>query len=309
MDSTNIIIPFDFPFAILEHRYNPDPNNKLVYAVADGQYTFGPLSLYQYHNDEKYSKTIREDELPPSLPCKEYYIVESGFSTDDAIEIIDENRGRIYVKEYFSIDDENDESIRTIEQEEPDQVHMKELFKEMAECKNEIRDLKSIVLSENHFLKRRTTSTESPGYRGTENNPKWVRGGAANRSANAGHMSDDGGVSTPLRYTKGTGIRKPHQVQSSIIQRSVSSTLSNKHVLTPLRSKVTTTTASISSVTSKYATPMRTTLSTNKKVVLKNVKSSGYGQFSAINNTTTTIKKQQQQQLATLATPGRSFRK
>jgi len=54
---------------------------------------------------------------------------------------------------------------------------------------------------------------------------------------------------------------------------------------------------------------MRTTLSTNKKVVLKNVKSSGYGQFSAINNTTTTIKKQQQQQLATLATPGRSFRK
>jgi hypothetical protein len=73
MDSTNIIIPFDFPFAILgknysclfiffqlflsEHRHNPDPNNKLVYAVADGQYTYGPLSLYQYHNDEHYSKT------------------------------------------------------------------------------------------------------------------------------------------------------------------------------------------------------------------------------------------------------------
>jgi hypothetical protein len=75
MDSTNIIIPFDFPFAILgkkkmnfltviffllsllEHRHNPDPTNKLVYAVADGQYTYGPLSLYQYHNDEKYSKT------------------------------------------------------------------------------------------------------------------------------------------------------------------------------------------------------------------------------------------------------------
>jgi hypothetical protein len=75
MDSTNIIIPFDFPFAILgkkkmnfltgiffllsllEHRHNPDPTTKLVYAVADGQYTYGPLSLYQYHNDEKYSKT------------------------------------------------------------------------------------------------------------------------------------------------------------------------------------------------------------------------------------------------------------
>jgi len=72
MDSTNIIIPFDFPFAILgkiififilfkifyptEHRNNPDSNNKLVYAVADGQYTYGPLSLFQYHNDEKYSK-------------------------------------------------------------------------------------------------------------------------------------------------------------------------------------------------------------------------------------------------------------
>lgn len=124
-------------------------------------------------------------------------------------------------------------------------------------------------------------------------------------------MSDDGGVSTPLRYTKTTGIRKPQQVQSSIVQRSVSSTLSNKNILTPLRTKTAAaTTSTMSSVTAKYATPMRTTtLSTNKKVVLKNIKSSGYGQFSTINNTTTTIKKQQQQQLATLATPGRSFRK
>jgi len=59
---------------------------------------------------------------------------------------------------------------------------MKELFKEMAECKNEIRNLKSIVrqhhlislqsndqfcfffkvLSENHFLKRRSISTGKP---------------------------------------------------------------------------------------------------------------------------------------------------
>jgi hypothetical protein len=117
-------------------------------------------------------------------------------------------------------------------------------------------------------------------------------------------MSDDGGVSTPLRYTKTNGIRKPQQVQSSIVQRSVSSTFSNKNVLTPLRNKTT-----MSSVTTKYATPMRTNLSNNKKVVLKNIKSSGYGQFNIINNTTTTIKKQQQQQLATLATPGRSFRK
>ncbi len=52
---------------------------------------------------------------------------------------------------------------------------MKELFKEMAECKNEIRSLKSIVrhshipfnhfsfvlqvLSENRYTKRRSTST------------------------------------------------------------------------------------------------------------------------------------------------------
>ena len=122
-------------------------------------------------------------------------------------------------------------------------------------------------------------------------------------------MSDDGGVSTPLRYTKTTtGIRKPQQVQSSIVQRSVSSTFSNKNIMTPLRGKATTTTTTTSSVASKYATPMRTALVANKKVCLKNVKSSGYGQFSVINNTTTTIKKQQQQ-LNTLATPGRSFRK
>lgn len=131
-------------------------------------------------------------------------------------------------------------------------------------------------------------------------------------------MSDDGGVSTPLRYTKTTGIRKPQQVQSSIVQRSVSTTSANKNVSTPLRGK----TSVVSFVTSKYATPLRTTtpmrtttttttsaFATSKKVVLKNVKSSGYGQFTATNNTTTTIKKQQQQTLATLATPGRSFRK
>ena len=75
MDSSNVIIPFDFPFAILgkrsprlvhlpptctcplENRHNPDPDNKLVYAVADGQFTYGPLSYYQYQNDEKYAKT------------------------------------------------------------------------------------------------------------------------------------------------------------------------------------------------------------------------------------------------------------
>ncbi|CAF4032348.1 unnamed protein product, partial [Rotaria magnacalcarata] len=70
MDSTNIIIPFDFPFAILEHQNNSDPTYKRVYAVADGQYTYGPLSLFQYLNDEKYAKTIRSEKLPLSLPCK-----------------------------------------------------------------------------------------------------------------------------------------------------------------------------------------------------------------------------------------------
>lgn len=123
-------------------------------------------------------------------------------------------------------------------------------------------------------------------------------------------MSDDGGVSTPLRYTKTTGIRKPQQVQSSIVQRSVSSTFSNKNILTPLRNNKATTSA-MTAVANRYATPMRTavaTTTTTKKVVLKNVKSSGYGQFSVTNNSTTTIKKQQQQ-LNTLATPGRSFRK
>ncbi len=49
-----------------------------------------------------------------SFWIKEYYIVESGFTTDDAIEIIDENRGLIYVKEILPTDDE---SIITIDQE------------------------------------------------------------------------------------------------------------------------------------------------------------------------------------------------
>lgn len=51
------------------------------------------------------------------LFSKEFYIVESGFSTTDAIEINDENRGQIFVKEFIPIDDDNDESIGTIDQE------------------------------------------------------------------------------------------------------------------------------------------------------------------------------------------------
>jgi hypothetical protein len=39
---------------------------------------------------------------------KEFYIVESGYSTDDAIEIIDKKRGRIYVKE---IEQEPEQSL------------------------------------------------------------------------------------------------------------------------------------------------------------------------------------------------------
>lgn len=48
---------------------------------------------------------------------KEYYIVESGFSTDDAIEIVDENRGIIYVKEMLPMEDENEDINRTFEHE------------------------------------------------------------------------------------------------------------------------------------------------------------------------------------------------
>ena len=207
----------------------------------------------------------------------------------------------------------------------------------MTECKNEIRNLKSIVslssssselkwlilirrfyprtvssvvphLPVNNFSVSLSShaerSLDSPGFPRSESQSNWIRGGGAGN--HTGHMSDDGGVSTPLRYSKASAIRKPQQVQSSIVQRSVSSNLSSqKNVTTPLRSKVA---SSMSAVTSKYATPMRTAVTSAKKVVLKNIKSSGYGQFTATNNTTTTIKKQQQQ-LATLATPGRSFRK
>ena len=49
-----------------------------------------------------------------SVDVKEFYIVESGFTTDDAFEIIDENRGQIYVKELPSMDDD---SMMTIDQE------------------------------------------------------------------------------------------------------------------------------------------------------------------------------------------------
>lgn len=48
---------------------------------------------------------------------KEYYIVESGFSTDGAIEINDDMRGPIYIKELTSSENENDELSVTGEQE------------------------------------------------------------------------------------------------------------------------------------------------------------------------------------------------
>ncbi|UJR22680.1 hypothetical protein I4U23_025717 [Adineta vaga] len=194
MNSTDIIIPFDFPFAILENRYNPDSNYKRVYAVADGQYTYGPLSLFQYHNDEKYSKLIHHDQLPASLPCKEFYVVESGSSVADAIEIMDENRGQIYVKE---IDPSK-------------QNKMNALMQEVAECRNEIRSLKS-VLSENRLTRQ--------------------------ASLNAS-------ISTPI------GNRK--QMQSTYIKKNLN---------TPPSSR------------SQSVTTTRT--------LLKNVKSSGYGQQSS----------------------------
>ena len=61
--------------------------------------------------------TIIEKRINDLCLLKEYYIVESGFSTDDATEIIDENRGHLYVKEFLPIHDENDESI----DQEPEQ--------------------------------------------------------------------------------------------------------------------------------------------------------------------------------------------
>ncbi|CAF3045256.1 unnamed protein product [Rotaria sp. Silwood2] len=235
MDSTNIIIPFDFPFAILEHRNNPDPNNKLVYAVADGQYTYGPLSLFQYHNDEKYSKTIRDEKLPASLSCKEFYIVESDVSTDDAIEINDNNRGRIYVKE--------------IDHESPE-IQIKGLLQEMIECKNELRSLKSIVLSEDRITQQSSSNIN-------------------NCSLNTSYQSANGDLLTPLRNKK--------QIQSTIVQRSVS-TIVKKNVNTPPRSQSVTTT----------------------RILLKNVKSSGYGQYQSPST---------KRPLSTFGTPERSFHK
>ncbi|CAF1374270.1 unnamed protein product [Rotaria sordida] len=237
MDSTNIIIPFDFPFAILEYRNNPDPNNKLVYAIADGQYTYGPLSLFQYHNDEKYSKTIRNEELPASLPCKEFYIVESGFSIDNAIEINDNNRGQIYVKE---VDDESQ------------QIQMKGLIQEMIECKNELRSLKSIVLSEDRITRRSSSNIN-------------------NCSLNTSYKSVNDDVLTPLRNKK--------QIQSTIVQRSISTIAARKNLHTPPRSQSVTTT----------------------RILLKNVRSSGYGQQYQSPST--------KRQLSTFTTPERSFHK
>ena len=53
-------------------------------------------------------------ELPAALPCKEYYIFESGSNLENTIEIIDEKRGKIYLREMKSDVNEDRRSHRNL---------------------------------------------------------------------------------------------------------------------------------------------------------------------------------------------------
>ncbi|CAF5063088.1 unnamed protein product [Rotaria sp. Silwood1] len=118
----------------------------------------------------------------------------------------------------------------------------------MIECKNELRSLKSIVLTEERITRQSSSNIH-------------------NCSLNTSYKSANGDILTPLRNKK--------QVQSTIIQRNIS-TIAKKNIHTPLRSQSVTT----------------------SRILLKNIKSSGYGQYQSPST---------KRSLSTFGTPERSF--
>jgi len=276
MSDKKIIIPFDFPFAILENRYNPDPTTKEIYALADGQYNFGPLSLFEYNKHEEYKKIGYENVQAPESPlkCKEYYIVHS--PSTDTIEINDHGRV-IYIKEMSSGVDEEQKAKQSVVDDgksttPTNKYRMSTLFHKLDECSNDLKDLKSLVLSEQR-MKRRSLSTDEKSYNVGAHTVSGIR---RQQRANLGHLSDDNSSSsTPMRFQ-----RQPRpQAQTTVIKRTLnypSSTEKKTKIPRVTSASRGTTATTPSSVLSSIASAATTHLTSIKK--LQPILSSGYGQ-------------------------------
>jgi len=177
------------------------------------------LSLFEYNKHEEYKKIGYENVQAPESPlkCKEYYIVHS--PSTDTIEIND--HGRItHIKEMFSgVDDEHKTKKSVVDDGKSttpaNKYRMSALFHKLDECSNDIKDLKSMALSEQR-TKRRSLSTDEKPYKNV--GAHTVSGIRRQQRANLGHLSDDNSSSsTPMRFQ-----RQPRpQAQTTVIKRTI----------------------------------------------------------------------------------------
>ncbi|CAF0764813.1 unnamed protein product [Didymodactylos carnosus] len=268
-DVNDVVIPFDFPFAILGGGYE---NVKMI--------------------DEP-------------LKCKEYFIVDNPTMKDvDVIEINSKN-GPIYIKEMpfetqmmtsdISLETPKieyiDEQLQTSQMTTPPPApgRVTELFKNFENrLIHEIQEVKSMMMSEQRT--RRSFSTDSKEMQLQNkkcSNTDLISRSRSRPNFRSGSMSDNemrsGGDSTPLKsstYNYHLSRKQPSVVlpQSAVVKRVTGQHL---HLLTPLRSalqpskkmpqKATRTTGT------GLTTPLHTVHSTTP-ATRKGIKSSGYGQ-------------------------------
>jgi len=273
MSDNKIIIPFDFPFAILVHQHNPDPTTKQVYAVADGQYNVGPLSLFEYNKHEEYKAIGYENVQAPESPlkCKEYYMVNS--PSTDTIEINDHGR-IIYIKEMSSTIDDEEKTKKNVTDDGKSTTPEKKyristLFHKLDECTNEVKDLKSLVLSEQR-THRRSLSTDNKPYTVGSHTVASIR---RQQRVNLGNLSDDNSSSTtPVRNSRPAR----QQAQTTVAKRTLNSLLHSEKktkipvVMSATRAAMPTIpSSSLTSTGTSHSQPIRK---------LNTVASSGYGQ-------------------------------
>jgi len=277
MSDKQIIIPFNFPFAILKHQYNSDPTAKEIRALADGQFCIGPLSLFEYNKHEEYRKIGYENVQAPELPlkCKEYYVVHS--PSTDTIEIND--HGRItYVKEIpLDIDDGQRTKRNVVDEEKsitpPKKFRMSALFQKMDEFTNEIKDLKTVVLSSEQRIMRRSVSTDAKPYGAGPHTVFSSR--RREQRINNGHLSDDNSSSsTPLSLQ-----RQPRkQAQTTVVKRTMTYS-SNSEKKTKIPRSVLGTKGAAGTTPSMLSSTSSLVSSTTKKLhPIPSGGSSGYGQ-------------------------------
>ncbi|CAF1200068.1 unnamed protein product, partial [Didymodactylos carnosus] len=251
------------------HQCNPDPMKKDVFALADGQICYGPLSLFEYNNHLENKRIGYENVkmIDNPLECKEYFIIDNPTINDVDVIEIDAPNGIIYIKEMplkmqmitSAISPENLQDQHADEQSQTAQI----MTPSPASNSKQMR------------LQQKTCSNTDLICRSRPN-------------FQSGSISDDdlvGSVNTtPLKLAKHNCYSSQKQSSTVLSQSAVVKRVTGQHLhlLTPLRSALQPSKIcqKVTRITSTdIATPLNTVRSTTTTPVnRKGIKSSGYGQ-------------------------------